>query len=260
MPYQVRIQQPGLSDVFSFDLVEDQLRSRVVDPWYRGESIRVDGVGIEPDEDTTVTIRRTDVPAAELCRLPDSPRAGTRAAALAVMRAGADVTRDYIRGARGSAAEASPPELPHELVTRICRRFPTLVHALNVRSRGRVPLVMKDEYDVQYLMMGVLSLFFTDVRPEEPGPSHGARRPRADFLLFDEEIIVEVKMTRKGLGDQKLDGELSDDFEHYRSHPACKRLIVFVYDPEHRLRQAAQLEKDLSGDKGPFEAHVIIET
>ena len=70
------------------------------------------------------------------------------------------------------------------------------------RQRDRVPLEIKDEYDVQDLLHAILKLHFDDVRPEEWTPSYGGNSSRMDCLLKREQIVVEAKMTRKGL-DQK---------------------------------------------------------
>ena len=73
-----------------------------------------------------------------------------------------------------------------------------------------------------------------------------------------ERLIVETKMTRKGLGQREVVAELIEDKAHYQRHPSCRALICFVYDPEHRLDNAAAIESDLSDRTELLETHVIV--
>ena len=81
------------------------------------------------------------------------------------------------------------------------RRFPAIVRELGKRHNRRPPLAdINDEYDVQDVLRGVLSGLFNDVRDEENTPSHAGLRSRMDLLLKREQIVIETKMTRDGLG------------------------------------------------------------
>ena len=250
MFYNVRIDQPGqLSGIHVFDLSEDELNRKILDPWHRGSPILTADGTVEPDADTHLRIRRSDRPGSEILSGPHAPRAGTRAAEIAVMEAGDDVTGQYLRGGAGCEAASGglPPAIA--LAMRLCAEFPTLARSLESRSHQRAPIEIRDEYDVQYLLLAAFRMFFEDVRDEETMPSHGVTHPRADFLLADEEIFVEAKMVRKGLSAKKLQTELNDDFGNYRAHPKCRIVIAVVYDPTRKLEQA-RLEKDLTGDRG----------
>jgi len=66
-----------------------------------------------------------------------------------------------------------------------------------------------------------------------------------DFLLKDEEIAIEIKMTRPGLKDKDLGDQLIIDIAKYQSHPNCKCLYCFVYDPDGIIRNPRGIEKDL---------------
>ncbi|GAA5484860.1 hypothetical protein Hsar01_04113 [Haloferula sargassicola] len=79
-----------------------------------------------------------------------------------------------------------------------------------------------------------------------------------DFLLKREQTVIEVKMTRKGLGDRELGKQLIEDVARYSVHPDCKRLICFVYDPEGRVQNPAGITNDLSKKDDTFEVTVII--
>jgi hypothetical protein len=135
---------------------------------------------------------------------------------------------------------------PITAVQRICKRFPLVVRQLRVRREDRPTLDVEDEYDVQDLLHSLLLLFFDDVRPEEYTPSYAGKTTRMDFLLKDESLVVEAKVTRKGLGGKEVGEQLIIDIAHYKSHPSCKTLVCLVYDPEHRISNPTGLESDLS--------------
>lgn len=144
-------------------------------------------------------------------------------------------------------------------VTETLRRFPAIVRELNKRHNGRTPLAdIKDEYDVQDLLRGVLSGLFDDVRDEECTPSRASLTSRADLLLKREQIFIEAKMTRPSLGQRKVAEELAIDKELYRSHPDCKNLVCFVYDPGRHLTNPTGLEDDLTDPDGPLPTVVIV--
>jgi REase_DpnII-MboI len=132
--------------------------------------------------------------------------------------------------------------------------------ALRLRDRraGREPLVIKDEYDVQYIFAALLETRFDDIRPEEGGPSYAGKAARVDFFLKNESVLFETKMTRDGLTDGKLGEELIIDINHYKQRPECKALVCFVYDPDHKLKNPRGLENDLSRQHDYLSVKVII--
>lgn len=67
-----------------------------------------------------------------------------------------------------------------------------------------------------------------------------------DFLLKQEQIIIEIKKTRKGLGGKQVGEQLIVDSQRYQSHPDCNQLICFVYDPEGRIANPRGIENDLT--------------
>jgi hypothetical protein len=79
-----------------------------------------------------------------------------------------------------------------------------------------------------------------------------------DFLLKPEQIIIEIKKTRKGLGAKEVGSQLIDDIERYQNHPDCKVLICFVYDPEGRIANPRGIESDLSRVKENLTVQVLI--
>ena len=140
----------------------------------------------------------------------------------------------------------------------LCERFSIFVRQLSSRERGRLPIEVKDEYDVQYLLLALLRLLFDDVRSEERTPSHAGGNAQMDFLLKEEKIVIETKMSRETLRDKQIGEELIIDIQKYAEHPDCNILICFIYDPNGFIENPPGLVRDLSGQKGKITVRVII--
>jgi hypothetical protein len=80
-----------------------------------------------------------------------------------------------------------------------------------------------------------------------------------DFLLKTEQIVVEAKMTRKGLGQKELVSQLAEDILRYQSHHDCKTLICFVYDPDAKCTNPTALENDLTKSHDSLQVIVIVQ-
>lgn len=130
-------------------------------------------------------------------------------------------------------------------VIPIIERFHQAASQLRNRHDNRTTLTIVDEYDVQDLLHCLLKVNFEDVRPEDAVPSYAGKNTRVDFLLKREKTIIEVKKTRNSLKDKEVGDQLILDVAHYKSHPDCKRLICFVYDPETLITNPRGLEDDL---------------
>ena len=146
---------------------------------------------------------------------------------------------------RRSTAGTAPSSI--ELVETVLRRYPEFLRPLTRRGRGRDALAIRDEYDVQDTVHAILRLFFDDIRPEEWTPSYAGAAARVDFLIKREQMVVEVKVTRAGLTRKEVGEQLIIDIARYKTHPDCKTLLAFVYDPERRVENSQGLESDLSG-------------
>jgi hypothetical protein len=143
------------------------------------------------------------------------------------------------------------------LVRTICDRFPIIVNTLAHRHNARSTITMTDEYDVQDLLGALLKLHFADVRPEEWTPSYAGTASRIDFILKQEQIAVEAKMTRNNLGQKEVVNQLAVDILRYQAHPDTRALVCFVYDPEGRCTNPAALENDLTQKHGNLNVIVI---
>ena len=145
------------------------------------------------------------------------------------------------------------------MVEFVCKRFHGIAVQLRSRRAGRQPLEMVDEYDVQYLLNALLRMTFNDIRTEEWTPSYAGSSARMDFLLKEEQIVIEVKKSRETLGAREVGEQLIIDIEKYRVHPGCKILLCFVYDPDHRIVNPVEIERDLSRTEQNLIVKVLIE-
>ena len=65
-------------------------------------------------------------------------------------------------------------------------------------------------------------------------------------------------MASSKLSDKLIGEQLIVDMNRYQSHPDCKRLVCFVYDPEGHVKNPVALENDLSGKQGYLDVHVLV--
>lgn len=145
------------------------------------------------------------------------------------------------------------------ILNNIFDNFHSFCNQLKDRHNKRDTIYVSDEYDVQDLLHCILKLHYKDVREEEYTPSYGGSSTRMDFLLKNENIVIEVKKTRDKLNDKEVGEQLILDVAHYRNHPNCKTLKCFVYDPENRIKNPRGLENDinkLSGDNLNVELYI----
>lgn len=133
-----------------------------------------------------------------------------------------------------------------DIVLHLINRFHSVAKQLKHRHESRATLKIKDEYDVQDLFHALLRIYFDDIRAEEWTPSYAGKCSRQDFLLKNENVVIEIKKTRQGLDKKVLRDQLIVDIAQYKAHPNCKCLICFVYDPEERIDNPVELENDLS--------------
>ena len=145
-----------------------------------------------------------------------------------------------------------------EKIELICNRFHQISRKMRSRHNNRETLDICDEYDVQDLFNSLLTLYFDDIRKEESNPSNAGANSRSDFLLKPEKTLIEIKKTRKGLTAKEIGEQLTIDIQRYQSHPDCKTLVCFVYDPEGRIDNPRGLEIDLEKVTDKIEVKVFI--
>ncbi len=161
-------------------------------------------------------------------------------------------------GKRAMKETQLPPDNALQKLEFLLRHFHRIAHQLTVRHDNRQTLVIKDEYDVQDLLHSLLLTLFEDVRREDPVPTHAGKASRLDFFLKQEKIMVEVKMTRETLRDDKIGEQLIVDIGRYPVRSDCQTLVCFVYDPGRYLKNPKSLEDDLSRKHDHLTVKVIV--
>lgn len=145
-----------------------------------------------------------------------------------------------------------------QIVQVLCEQFHNVCRQLRFRHDSRPTLDVQDEYDVQDLLRAMLSIHFSDIRTEEWTPSYAGRSARMDFLLKREQLVVEVKKTRRGLGARELGDQLIEDIERYKPHTDCLTLVCFIYDPDGFIANPRGIENDLRRQDGEIRVEVFI--
>jgi hypothetical protein len=169
------------------------------------------------------------------------------------------LTEDGERLASSSPSGDTPQSGALGRVQRILTRFHIVATTLSRRQRNRPPFTISDEYDVQDLLHAALRMDFDDVRPEEWTPSFAGASSRMDFLLKRESVVVECKVTAPHRSDREIADELLVDIGRYQSHPDCKALVCFVYDPGGHLRNPTGLADDFHRrSTGVFRVVVVV--
>lgn len=147
---------------------------------------------------------------------------------------------------------------PVAAIQKLCEKFHVIARQLRSRYNNRDTLDVKDEYDVQNLFHALLKLDFEDIRPEEWTPSYAGKCSRMDFLLKREQIVIEIKKSRRQLTAKEIGSQLIEDIVRYKAHQDCKILMCFVYDPEGLIANPKGIENDLSKDSKELSVKVII--
>jgi len=144
-------------------------------------------------------------------------------------------------------------------LTHLLKRFHKIAQELRDRRAGREAVMIKDEYDVQYLLGALLKLYFDDIRVEESSPSNSGANSRLDFVLKYEKIILETKMTNENLRSNKLGEELLIDIGRYKGYPDCTDLFIFIYDKGDHINNKRGFINDLERQStDQFKVTVII--
>lgn len=161
-------------------------------------------------------------------------------------------------GSIGPAQKESKEDSAKQKIQILYLRFHQVVRQIRERFKDRPTLDVADEYDVQDLLHSLLRLYFEDIRTEEWTPSYAGSAARMDFLLKQEQIIIETKRTRQTLKAREVGEQLIIDIQKYQTHPDCKTLICFVYDPEGYIANPKGIENDLNRTESGIEVRVII--
>jgi len=152
----------------------------------------------------------------------------------------------------------NPVKDPVIIIENLIDRFHLVAKQIRQRYDERETLDIKDEYDTQDLFHSLLRIYFDDIRKEEWNPSYAGGSTRSDFLLKNEQLVIEIKKTRKGLKAKELGEQLIIDKAKYKVHPDCKILYCFVYDPDGYIDNPTGIENDLKEKTDKFEVMIRI--
>ena len=147
-----------------------------------------------------------------------------------------------------------------DLTDRAARRAQVDMLIADIRE-GKGGIQLKEEFRHTYVTAPPLPRNYVD-RPQALSKLRAALisdGSGVSIALKPEQIVVETKMTRKGLGQKEVVTELAEDILRYQSHQDCKTLICFVYDPAGRCSHPTALEHDLSKDHGTLRIIVIVQ-
>lgn len=168
------------------------------------------------------------------------------------------VLREYYRGGELQKIFDDDPAAQFARLHNVLENFHEFCKQINIRRAGRKGFDIDDEFDVQDILRALLMMNFSVVKPEESTPSYAGSASRVDFLLHEEEIAVEVKMTRDNLRDRELADELIIDVARYAKHQKCKYLVCFIYDPRGLLKNPRVLRHDISSGEHTMKVGVVV--
>jgi hypothetical protein len=118
-------------------------------------------------------------------------------------------------------------------------------------------LLVQDERDLEDVVRSVLPIHFDEIRPQTRTPLY-AKFTRTDFLLIPQHIAVTVKLVRSPVKDLLLAEEIREDGAYWRGQGSCRLLIVYVHDPEGKLREPSALEQAWSAKEETWEVRCVI--
>ena len=134
---------------------------------------------------------------------------------------------------------------PVKWLENLINKFPSIIGSLGQKRDSRQNLMISNEYDLQALLHALLFLRFDDIRPEDPTPIVAGRSAKMDFVLKEEEIVLEVKIAKRGHDEKQIGEELFLDITKYSERPDCKTLIFFIYDKDGVVQNKKGLKNDI---------------
>ena len=126
--------------------------------------------------------------------------------------------------------------------------FPGSARVLAKRKRGRTPLLIADEYDVQDLFHALALPFTPDLVDEDPAGKIAGKSVRLDFTSRAYRLGVELKHVRTADHGERVRKEVLLDERTYQEHPYIDTVLVFIHDPERHIPEHCRpaFEADLS--------------
>jgi hypothetical protein len=139
--------------------------------------------------------------------------------------------------------DAPPSDEPLERLERLLRRLPLVARELGRRERA--PLTIRDERDLDDLVRALLPIHFDDVRVEARTPRYSPGN-RSAFWLPEAEALVVAYLVGTRFDEATLAARHAEDVEYCRARSGILHLVMFIHDPDRRLRGAERLEAQWS--------------
>lgn len=153
-----------------------------------------------------------------------------------------------------AATSTVPVEEQLELLAERLGRLSRYLHDLQTLGLSAA----ESEADLQKRLLPLLRVIYSDVRREDYVSQFAGGNSRVDFLLHDEEIVIETKMTRPGLTDRRLGEELLVDWGRYPQHPNCRAIFALIFDPARHVDNPLALAHDLANAGARVPVRVLI--
>lgn len=149
-------------------------------------------------------------------------------------------------------------------VSRILKRIPDAFRLWTWEERPRTKggtarkWDIDNEYHVQNLLYFLLSPYFPELIEEENLPSVGQKKPRADLLIPNLSLIIEVKFMRKKTTPQDMIEQISADSGLYLTQESSyDKIIVFIWDDSNQSQEHDYMCKGLRRISGIVDAIVM---
>lgn len=133
------------------------------------------------------------------------------------------------------------------IILKMLDSFPVISKHLKRRKHNRPSILIENEYDAQDILFCLIKAVFQDAGVEEWTASFAGKSKRVDIVIPSAEILLEVKYIRNENHAKSVVDELMIDIESYHTHPKCKKLIFFVWDPDRHIIDPSVISDDLSG-------------
>lgn len=77
-------------------------------------------------------------------------------------------------------------------------------------------------------------------------------------MLDENKIGIEVKLASESMNKKRILKDLAKDKEQYRNSSKIQTLLCFIFDPDHIIKNSAELESDLSGSRDNLKTLVTV--
>ncbi len=141
---------------------------------------------------------------------------------------------------------------------RLSERFHLVTRQLRLRGEYRDTIHVEDQQDVQDLFHALLCLEFDDIAAEEWSPSQPHETRQLTFYVEQGQVGITLKKTKPGQARTEIAKELGLVTQQHSSHPTCKLLFCFIYDPEGRIGNPRGLERELMKSTQPIHLEVVV--